>query len=118
LRHSQSIRKQHYHFPASNSAIERASAIDRAYFASHPGVSCYVRKRVPGEFPGKEGDPVLIHAQHVLVTQIRSGARIRQPFAALFKADYPTRQIPLEHIEALDTYLSEHGVEPSEVKVF
>jgi hypothetical protein len=30
--------------------VERAMALDRQYFAAHPGVNAYLRLLVPGEF--------------------------------------------------------------------
>jgi hypothetical protein len=54
---------------------------DRAYFATHPQVSTYLRPRIPGEFGSIEGEPSVQDATHVQVVQDAPGYRRRMPIA-------------------------------------
>jgi hypothetical protein len=90
-------------------ARETASDRDRAYFATHPGVTVYVRRRLPGEFGLAEMRHPHPDLTHVEVEQVAPGFRLRRAIRLLDRHSYPTGEIPWEHAEAVIDAAVAHG---------
>jgi hypothetical protein len=79
---------------------DKASARDRLYFELHQARTWYVRLRIPGEYGPYEARADNGHATHTLVTRF-PGGRTREPMLLIRRRDYPSGEIPFEHLEAM-----------------
>ena len=69
--------------------LDAVSNIDREWFGEHPGARCYVRPYIPGE--GGPEEPV--DANHSLVIEMFTGARMRLPIKLYRDDDGPLTEI-------------------------
>ena len=83
---------------------------DRQYFAAHPQRSSYTRQLVAGEYDAAWLDdypraarvtPRTHHWMRVMRPEVPTDPPARILMARLRERDYPTHQIPDEHVEAI-----------------
>ena len=98
-------------WPAYDAGIAAAVAEqDRQYFAAHPQRSSYIRAFVAGEYDAAWLDdhpraarvtPRTHHWMQVMRPEVPTDPPARILMARLRERDYPTHQIPDEHVEAI-----------------
>jgi hypothetical protein len=96
------------HAGGSSPERDAASERDREYFDRHPGMRRYVRRRIIGEFGENLADDIRKDA-YTEVEQVAPGLRTRTAIRMMRSRDYPTGQIPVEHLEAFIAHTVENG---------